>query len=437
VDPIVAVVLMVLIAVVLAATVYVWASGFSDDAGAPTDAAATLQVVDLSADGDQRWLQATLARAPEAPFAGDRVLATTTDPAGATTTTACQTARVDKDGGPCLDPLEDDEVWSAGENLWLPCQQGGVHLATVTLAGTTVLDASRECDAVASGTTSGPWDAVGSATEDLRDVVATSSTLLAVGDGGTVLDRDGGSWSLQDPDGPSGDGNNLRGIDATDGGDRAWVVGASGDVGVYNDAGSLLRDHSGPDDQTGQFNDVAASGSAGSATVHVVDASGNVIRSTDAGSTWSIVDQVDSSATAISMVDATTGFVVNDDGSVFETTDGSAFTEIGIDAAESSLQDVHATASDDAWVVDDETTAHRWDGSSWTAHALPSGDPALQAVETDGSDGQIVGEGGAIYDWDGSAWSRVASPTTETLLGTTLASPDAGVGSSGTVAERS
>jgi photosystem II stability/assembly factor-like uncharacterized protein len=427
---------MVTVAIVLAVTVYAFASGFAQSSDGPTNAAVPAEAVDRTEDGNARWLKVTLAHASQAPFAGESISATMADPTGSTTSAVCETPKVDRDGGPCLDPLEAGDTWAPGQRLWVPCQAGGGHHLTVTVVETVVLDAERSCDAVATGTSGTAWTATGSATgKDLRDVTDTSSMMLAVGDGGTVLARDGGSWSVNDADGPSGNGNNLRGLDATDDGDRAWVVGASGDVGVYDDTGSLLANHSGPDGQTGQFNDVAASGSAGSATIHIVDSSGNVIRSTDAGGNWSTVDQVDSAARAISMVDATTGFIVNDDGSVFETTDGATFTEIGIAAATMSLEDVHATASDDAWVVSDETNAYHWDGSSWNTHTLSSGNPALYAVQVDGGDGQIVGEDGAIYDWDGSQWDRVASPTTESLLGTTLASPDAGVGSSGTVVE--
>ncbi len=151
VSPVIAVILMVAITVVLAATVYVWVSGFATQDSGPEQAAATAKGVDLSGDGDVEWIQVTLTSGQNAPYTNDSVSFSVTGSDGASVTAVCETARATDDPatvlGDCDDEFNDDsDGWEVGSNLWVPCQGDGNHLVTVALRGTTILDTSISCD---------------------------------------------------------------------------------------------------------------------------------------------------------------------------------------------------------------------------------------------------------------------------------------------------
>lgn len=157
VSPVIAVILMVAITVVLAATVYVWVSGFASDQDGPEQASATASGVDLDGGDGVEWIKLTLTSGESAPYAAGDVTNSTTDPSGGSVGYLC----VDASTVPCTD----DEVkvfreavdggysgdsWDAGENLWVPCQEEGNHLLTISVGGSTILDTSVSCDEAAT-----------------------------------------------------------------------------------------------------------------------------------------------------------------------------------------------------------------------------------------------------------------------------------------------
>jgi hypothetical protein len=162
----------------------------------------------------------------------------------------------------------------------------------------------------------------------------------AVGHGGYVLEREGGTWTTVTDDGPSGNGNDLSSSDATDDGQRLWVVGASGEIGEYDVASESFlgvvsigddSDFSGPDDYTGNFRDVAVTGRAGDANVYVTDDSGYVTYSFDNGETWSYTTPGSGSTIpAIGMHSDTDGHCSDTNQSVFATDDGENWSKIGV-----------------------------------------------------------------------------------------------------------
>ncbi len=162
VSPVIAVILMVAITVVLAATVYVWVSGFATEDSGPEQAAATAKGVDLSGDGDVEWIQITLTSGQNAPYSHDDVTYSATAPNGTSLSAAdadhlCTSAQTDGTHNFCADGTEffdGDNEWDVGQNLWIPCgsegdadsNDSGNHPITVSVSGTTILDTSVSCD---------------------------------------------------------------------------------------------------------------------------------------------------------------------------------------------------------------------------------------------------------------------------------------------------
>ncbi|PSG97196.1 hypothetical protein BRD56_05920 [Thermoplasmatales archaeon SW_10_69_26] len=149
VSPVIAVILMVAITVVLAATVYVWVSGFASEQEGPEQASATASGVDLGDNGDVEWVKVTLTSGENAPYGSDDVTTSGTDPSGnslAIDTHFCTDA---KQGGSdeCTNDFKSSSSdWKVGQNLWVPCQEEGTHLVTISVRDSTILDTSVTCD---------------------------------------------------------------------------------------------------------------------------------------------------------------------------------------------------------------------------------------------------------------------------------------------------
>jgi flagellin-like protein len=151
VSPVIAVILMVAITVVLAATVYVWVSGFASDQEGPEQASATATGVDLDDNGTVEWVKVTLTSGENAPYSAEDVTFSVTDQSGAAQNFACDDAsNAACEGGTEEFRATDDDEWDAGQNLWIPCQGDGNHLITASVRGSTILDASVKCDHFAS-----------------------------------------------------------------------------------------------------------------------------------------------------------------------------------------------------------------------------------------------------------------------------------------------
>jgi flagellin-like protein len=149
VSPVIAVILMVAITVVLAATVYVWVSGFANEQEGPEQASATASGVDLDDNGDVEWVKLTLTQGENAPYDEADVTISATGNSGnalnlcesaqgtAGTPNTCSTAWGDGSG---------DTTWDTGENLWFSCEGDGNHVVSASVGDTTILESSIDCD---------------------------------------------------------------------------------------------------------------------------------------------------------------------------------------------------------------------------------------------------------------------------------------------------
>jgi photosystem II stability/assembly factor-like uncharacterized protein len=273
----------------------------------------------------------------------------------------------------------------------------------------------------------------------IHDVAYTDEGAYAVAGGGILLKRQSDAWTKVLTDGPSSNGNDLLGLAVTDDGEHLWFVGASGAVGEWDvTTGSLVQDHSGPNDSGSNFQDVTVTGSSGGATVHIVGASGQVFVSTDDGATWNASTPGNGSELrAVDTYGAQSGHLVDANQSVFETTDNwSTRSKTGIADADVGFYGVDGDASDDVWVAGGGGTVFRWDGSMWSTTDV--GEPDLADIEVAGDDqsGYAVGSSGAVFAYDGSAWSRQETPVSQNLTAIVQGDPAIAVGASGTVLER-
>jgi hypothetical protein len=300
-------------------------------------------------------------------------------------------------------------------------------------------------DAAPGGGSTDRWTRVKTATDNtIHDVAVTAEGAYAVAENGLLLKRDpsAGTWRVVLSGGPSSNSRNLYGLAVTDDGTHLWFVGASGAVGEYDvTSGSLVEDHSGPNNVTNNFQDVAVTGDPGAARVYVSGGSGQVYYTADDGGSWTGVTPGSGSALrALDTYGPRSAVVVDANQTVFETTDGgSSWADRGIADADRSFYGVDANAADDVWVAAGSGTVYRWDGASWTSTAL--GEPDLEAltVAADGAGGYAVGGSGAVFTYDGASWARQDTPTAQNLEAVvpgTTATPPIAVGAGGTVIER-
>ena len=168
VSPVIAVILMVAITVVLAATVYVWVSGFASDSGGPESASATARGFDSDDDGDVDTIRVTLVRGENAPYTTECL-----DGAGAAVAAgvACNNAwdsasefiisgsapaptsaidAADLGWSAGTTALLDGDNWDVGESLFIDCGAAGEAAVTVSVGRgdqkTTILDSTVSCD---------------------------------------------------------------------------------------------------------------------------------------------------------------------------------------------------------------------------------------------------------------------------------------------------
>jgi len=146
---------MVAITVVLAATVYVWVSGFASEGDGPEQASATAEGATV-ADSDVDWIRVSLTRGESAPYAEDQLSYTILAPNGDSLT---PNPNADGDDALCINAVAtsqtcDDDFhsdtntneWDVGDVLYVPCQGEGDHSVTISVRDTTVLDATIDCD---------------------------------------------------------------------------------------------------------------------------------------------------------------------------------------------------------------------------------------------------------------------------------------------------
>jgi len=272
--------------------------------------------------------------------------------------------------------------------------------------------------------------------ENLYGVENTANGTFAVGTGGDVLRRTDTGWETVVDTGPSGNSNNLYGTGVTDDGESFWFAGTSGAVGEYDVVTGTLTDYSGLSGlSTNNFNEVAVEGDSGDATVYIAGDSGKVYYSYDNGDNWnSVTPGSGASILSVDFADENTGHVVTGNKNVLKTTDaGVTWTGIGISDA-GTLLDVHSNSPTDVWVSAARGTVYNYDGSSWE-NITVSRTVDLNAVDIDGT-GYVAGGNGTVYRWSGS-FSLEPTDTTNVLRSVARGGPDVAVGNSGTAVVRS
>lgn len=175
VSPVIGVILMVAITVVLAASVYVWTSSFTQGHNTNEHAQLKTQGFDPGDEGETRWIRLTLLKGENAPYhpsavsfevvLPDGTVVRSADPGESTQRTLCETPQLvdwleleddsPKDGVAdnakeyrCTKIAGDqpDDQWDIGQTLYLPCLAEGANTVTATLRDTTLFDDQVRCD---------------------------------------------------------------------------------------------------------------------------------------------------------------------------------------------------------------------------------------------------------------------------------------------------
>ena len=154
---------------------------------------------------------------------------------------------------------------------------------------------------------------------------------------------------------------------------------------------------------------------------------GNIVATSNGGSTWSVQDSPTSSTLwSVDFVDASNGWSVGDDGIVLHTTSGGiSWTAQSVSPGAQFLS-VSAVSATQAWIVGADTVFHTSDGgASWSPEPLPAG-MSPQAVDfVNAQQGWVCSwdaNGGSIaYTQDGgSTWTRQDASAAGGLLGISL-----------------
>jgi len=156
VSPVIATILMVAITVVLAATVYVWVSGFNNQDQGPENVALSTSSMDADRNGASDWIRVTLTRGENAPYSNTivsaQVIHGSTVLSSANDWLLCTSPSGTTLGGnqicTAASQFDGSDVWAVGASLFIPCQGEGQHTITVGLAGSTVLDTTVRCDGI-------------------------------------------------------------------------------------------------------------------------------------------------------------------------------------------------------------------------------------------------------------------------------------------------
>jgi len=281
----------------------------------------------------------------------------------------------------------------------------------------------------------GAWTAVTTPTSDeLHGLARTSDGVYAVGANGVVLRRAGDRYETVLADGPTGNGTNLHAAAVTEDGHGLWLVGASGVVASCDVRTGEWTDRSAPTGSTNTLTDVAVTGSAGAATVHVGGDAGAVYRSTGNGDPGTWTAATPGSGAGITAVDAVgpdTVHAVDGDAAVFAGGDG-RYERIGLADADHDYYAVHArpegpvvaggggsvASYDGAWHRDDTGTdadlrdvgvcdcgcvlavgdgvAHEHDGE-WR-RAIPAGESLNAVLPCDGERAVAAGAAGTVIE---------------------------------------
>ncbi|SDK47497.1 Uncharacterized protein SAMN04515672_3243 [Natronorubrum texcoconense] len=342
-------------------------------------------------------------------------------------------------------PAETD-VEETLEDLSLDDSDEYPHVA-VGADGTVVERGEYEADSVEDDEEPAPWAEVDSPIPETLHDATHAEDGYAVGNEGYVLERDAGEWTVAVDDGPTGEGNVLNGVAATDDGGTVWVAGGSGAIGEYDVESDELTDRSAPDGRTSTWEAIDVTGEAGDETIHLINGSGEYLSGTKTGDgevDWDDVVEPGggSSALGIDFLDSETGYVCDTTSQVYETTDGGdSWETIGIDNASAGLTDVVAEETDAILVSADDGTVFQYDGAVWTKRW--AGGTELLAADAVEDAAATAGSEGTIYERTPRDWQQAETDVETDLRGVSLAEGDEdelargiAVGTDGIILER-
>jgi hypothetical protein len=345
-------------------------SGTTTTTGLPELTMGTVSVAPTSAEaGASVQLSWTVANTGDAPASGsweDSVYFGTRP--GVTTTLLGLFPE------PSSPPVAAGSGYSDTEPVTIPAgtSAGSYYLTVVadsdgSLAVSSTLNDSGSTAIIVTANTSKPT---------LRAVAGSPSMpfAIAVGDGGTVVQYNGGSWQEEN----SGTIDNLYGVSFDGGAGDAIAVGAHG----------------------------------------------TVLHSTDSGSSWSIeASGTTQDLYAVSCPSTSTCWAVGAGGAVLATTGGSAWSPEA-SGTTNTLYGVSCTSTSDCWAVGAAGTivATTDGGSVWTTQASGT-TSTLYGVSCSSSQCFAVGASGTIVSENGSTtWSAGTSGTTQDLYTVSLGS---------------
>ncbi len=254
---------------------------------------------------------------------------------------------------PLTDPRTNNAVWMASATIgWAVGVSGSISQTT-------------------NGGTS--WTSQTSGvTVDLHGIWGTStSSVWAVGDGGTVLFWDGTSWTPQ-TSGVTTNLNAISGFNAT----NVWAVGDASEIIKWN--GTAWTTQTAPNGVNDNLNGVWA---ASANTIIAVGDSGRTLRTTNSGTAWNDFD---------------------------------SNTPANID-----LQAVWGSTGNSIWIVGTGGTVRFWNGNDWGAQTsgLPANRTLFSISGANATNVWAAGSNGEIIRFNGTTWSNPNSDTAQILNG--------------------
>ena len=283
---------------------------------------------------------------------------------------------------------------------------------------------------------------------DLLDAIQTAEGPYAVGTGGTLVADRGYGWEVVFADGPATREGQLRAVDATDDGQRLWMVGADGVLSCYDVAERKKFDYSYPQGERRRWTALAVSGEHGSEKLLVADAAGGVLPFTVDGfdAEWGDISRPVSEGAGVAALASTpdgVGFLVDTAGRSFRTNEQAGWQPAGIVESDVTFTDCYAGPDQRVYVTATNGCVYRYDDSrrNWAPIGVTGGTP-LRALdvymgEDEPNSMVVLGDDGTLYHRIGTErWEAVPVPTDSDLRGVSLGRPDVAVGGSGAVVER-
>ncbi|WP_430504293.1 WD40/YVTN/BNR-like repeat-containing protein [Haloparvum sp. PAK95] len=310
--------------------------------------------------------------------------------------------------------------------------------------------------------TSSDWSEQSTPIEkSLYDVVYTTDGPYAVGNGGYVLGRNGGSWEIEVSNGPNNSGNPLHSVDVTDDGKRIYFAGGSGALGAYDVEEGIKYDYTAPDGKTSTWEGIAVSGDVEQEQLIVANGSGETMdaqRQEDEDGNmclvWGDVTEPAGGSTIPELDfagdDPNRCRGISTSQQVFESTDlNDTWADIGVDDAQETFYDITGS-TDVVYVAAGSGTIYRRDCDCGVWTPIDAGSNALLGIDRfyDGSEEEIMASagGGYVYERTSDGWVEMETPVTADLYGVALPTADflssipekvdVAVGSSGKVVER-